>query len=78
MTNSKQTGGKVDVFEIIYDNEQAVYREGDSVSGTVKLELNEDIKTKGKQINSLTMNLYSSVGLVFVTPLIISDCRNGA
>lgn len=41
---------KVEVFEITYNNDQAVYKEGDSVSGIVKLELTDDIKTKGKTI----------------------------
>lgn len=41
---------KVEVFEITYNNDQAVYKEGDSVSGIVKLELTDDIKTKAVRL----------------------------
>jgi len=41
--------GQVDQFEITFDNDQAVYREGDLVSGTVKICNSEDVKYKGKQ-----------------------------
>lgn len=39
---------KVDLFEVIFDNDQAVYREGDNVTGKVKLEIKEDLKVKCK------------------------------
>ena len=48
LTSETSNMTKVEVFEIIYDNEQAVYREGDSVTGQVKLETKEDLKVKGK------------------------------
>ena len=48
----------VEVFEIIFDKEQAVYREGDTVSGHVKLVLTEEIKLKGNQV-FLTLILYT-------------------
>ena len=44
--------GQVDQFEIAFDNDQAVYREGDLVSGTVKICNSEDVKYKGKQVST--------------------------
>ena len=38
---------KIEVFDIELDDQQAVYREGDTVAGNVKLETKEDIKLKG-------------------------------
>ena len=39
--------GQVDVFEILFDNSNGVYREGDRVSGNVKISNTEDVKYKG-------------------------------
>ncbi len=41
---------KVELFEVIFDNDQAVYKEGDNVTGKVKMEANEDLKVKCKLI----------------------------
>ena len=49
--------GQVDQFEITFDNDQAVYREGDLVSGTVKICNSEDVKYKGKQTLRLVSDL---------------------
>ena len=43
--------GQVDLFEITFDNNQAVYREGDRVSGQVTIKNDEEVKYKGKPAN---------------------------
>ena len=40
--------GHVDRFEIIFDNEQGVFREGDRVSGHVEIVNLENVKYKGE------------------------------
>ena len=44
--------GQVDKFEITFNNDQAVYHEGDLVSGTVKICNSEDVKYKGRQAST--------------------------
>ena len=38
--------GQVDTFEVTFDNNQDVYREGDQVEGFVRLVLSEELKYK--------------------------------
>ena len=40
--------GQVDTFEIQFDNVNGVYREGDRVTGAVRITNSEDVSYKGK------------------------------
>lgn len=41
--------GQVDIFEIDFDSPNGVYREGDRVTGAVKLSNSEDVAYKGEK-----------------------------
>ena len=59
---SSPSHNKVQTFEIEFSREQAVYREGDNVTGKVKVDLKEDLKILCKYIK---------------LPLILSRARGG-
>ena len=40
--------GQVDTFEITFDNNQEVYREGDQVEGFIRIVNSDQVKYKGK------------------------------
>ena len=42
------SSNKVETFEIEFDREPAVYREGDNITGKVNVTLNEEIKLRSK------------------------------
>ncbi len=69
---SSPSHNKVQTFEIEFSREQAVYREGDNVTGKVKVDLKEDLKIQCKYItmsvvmsmSNQTLILHKNVNLI--------------
>ncbi len=60
---SSPSHNKVLTFEIEFSREQAVYREGDNVTGKVKVDLKEDLKIQCKYITCTMLVVMPNVAV---------------